>query len=85
MTTKTHTLNVRGMKVRTRTLRRYVVVAVRDRVVQEEYAGGGLYTYEPYVRVVKRTDSLAYARKFGGYLGTGLVHVVVDTTTGEEV
>jgi hypothetical protein len=81
--TKTHKLTVRGIPVKTRTERRYAVVAVRPEPVAHP-AGGTLVAF---AEVKKRTDSLETARvtvrraeRFrGGFF------VVIDLETGAEV
>lgn len=82
MTTKTHTVDVRGHKVRTRTTRRYVAVAVRPKPIVY-----GDYTYAAFARVLKRSDSHETATKEAARYGfpPGAFAVVVDLTTGEEV
>ena len=83
----TSTFTVRGMKLRTRTQRRYVVVFVRPETVQRDYRGS-LYTYEKTAVVEYRTDSFERARSYVARRGSGgdsAFRVVVDTTTGEEV
>lgn len=81
--TKTHKLVVRGVKVRTRTPRRYATVAVRPNPVTDD-DGRVLVAY---AQVLKRTDNLQTAhaerRKFG--IGRGTFAVVIDLNTGEEV
>lgn len=78
----THTIHVRGIKVRTRTPRRYVAVAVRpEPIVYDDY------TYVAFAHVLKRSDSYETARKEAARYGfpPGAFAVVVDLTTGEEV
>lgn len=82
MNPKTHNLTVRGIKLRTRTPRRFVTVGVRpEPVVRPEG------TYVAYAEVLKRTDSLETARaarrKHG--FGYGSFAVVIDLATGEEI
>lgn len=81
-TPTTHKLTVRGMKVITRTPRRYAVVTLRTEPVVTETG-----TYVPFIRVEKRTDSLVIAKRAKGAFGIyrGAIAVVVDLTTGEEV
>lgn len=78
----THTLTVRGMKVRTRTTRRYVLVAARP----EPYTDSEGRTYPPFIEVEKRSDSLAtvaaWRKRYGWSASTS--RVIVDLTTGEE-
>jgi len=86
---------VRGVKVRTASQRRFVVVACRPADVPEmrqtgrvvdgeiEYAPTG-HTLRAYTEIVKRSDSVATARKACRYV-TGGWCVVVDTVTGLEV
>ena len=53
----TRTFTVHGHKLRTRTHRRYVVVAVR----REGFRLDGA-VYEPYAHILKRTDNIETAR-----------------------
>jgi hypothetical protein len=82
MNPKTHNLTVRGIKLRTRTPRRFAVVAVRPEPVTRDG-----HTYVACAEVLKRTDSLdtarAKRRSFG--IGIGSYAVIVDLTTGEEI
>jgi hypothetical protein len=81
-TTKTHRLVVRGREIKTRTERRYVVVAVRPKPTATE-AG----TFVAFARVEKRTDSIETARTVARRYGfaNGAFAVVIDTTTGGEI
>jgi hypothetical protein len=88
----TKTFYVKGVKMRTSSQRRYVVVAGREHAAEGRQWD---YRTESYVprhfaaiapSIVRRSDSFEVARKAasaqrvaGGYA------VVIDTTTGEEV
>lgn len=74
---------VNGFKIRTRTQRRYVVVATRAMPFTNERG-----TYVAFAEVVKRTDNIETARKEEnrrGVTDTRCYAVVVDTTTGRQV
>lgn len=86
------TFTVRGVKVRTSSQRRYVVVAARaaDSVVSRwDYRVEGYVdeAVKAFTEIVRRSDSIdaarAAVRKYGRVSG-GFV-VIVDTVTGEEV
>lgn len=83
------TLNVRGIKLRTQTQRRYVVVMTRteDTVVRDSL--DQLVTYLKFAYVEKRSDNIDTARKAQrsayNHRGPSCVVIVFDTTTGEEV
>lgn len=84
-TMQTQSFTIRGMKIRSRTPRRFLVVAVRPEPVTTE---GG--TYLAFATIEKRTDSITTARTFVRWMcnrgrGIGVAVVVIDTTTGEEV
>lgn len=78
----TRTFTVRGHKLRTRTNRRFVVVAVRPEPVTTD-AG----TYVAFADIRKRTDNIDTARTVARRYGfpPGAFAVVVDLTTGEEI
>lgn len=82
----TRNLTVRGMKVTTRTPRRYAVVVVRPHDV---YTNDGIYVR--FAEVQKRTDNITTARtaerryNFNRDPYMGVFAVVIDLTTGEEV
>lgn len=77
MNAKTHTLNVHGQTVRTRTPRRFIVVAVRPKDVTTEDGR----TYVAFAEVIKRTDNHKTAKatmnRFGFALGA--FATIVDT------
>lgn len=79
-------LTVRGLTLRTATLRRYVAVTLRAEPIEDD---GGVMP--AFARIAKRSDSLATiqtaARRLrdNGCRGNGLMVVVVDTLTGEEI
>ncbi len=80
----TNTLTVRGMKVRSRSNRRYVVVFVRT----EPYTDREGFTYQPKIEIERRSDNIETLRKHVSRSGRGghtFHRVIVDTTTGEEV
>ena len=83
MNPKTHNLTVRGIKLRTRTPRRFVTVAVRP----EPYRTGDGHVYVPFAEVLKRTDSYQTAQGIQRrhLRGPGTLVVIIDLTTGEEV
>ena len=94
MYTPTRKLEVRGIRVTTRTPRRFAAIAVRPETVTltpEDEAvrifGRRPGTYPAFAEVIKRSDSYATARKaatkYGRFIGG--VAVVVDLTTGEEI
>jgi hypothetical protein len=72
----TKTFTIRGHKIRTASMRRYIVV-----MVYKTYDGG------ERAEIYKRSDSVATCRthinRYGFKAGTTM-HVV-DTTTGEEI
>lgn len=78
----TRNIVVRGIRVTTRTPRRYAVVAVRPEPYTTDQG-----TYVAFAEVEKRTDNIATARTAvrRAYRGMGVFRVVVDLTTGEEV
>jgi len=80
--TQTHRLVVRGQVVKTRTARRYVVVAVRSEPVVVD--GGVLVAF---AQVERRTDSLETARRVArrGASGRGVGVAIIDTATGAEI
>lgn len=86
MYTPTHNFNVRGIPVRTRTPRRFAVIAVRPEPFTNENG-----TYVAFAEVSRRTDNLETARAAkrrmldNGYRMLGMTVVVVDLTTGEEL
>jgi hypothetical protein len=87
MTVKTHTLNVRGQQVRTRTPRRFIACGVRPEAFTTEDG-----TYVAFAEVIFRSDNLAKAldlarryRRDTRHLGDTITAVVIDTATGEEV
>ena len=82
MTTTTSTFTVRGFKLRTRSNRRYVAVAVRPAPVTTESG-----TYVAFADVRKRSDNLDTLRRFQRSYGweTGAYVVIIDTVSGEEI
>ena len=82
MNPTTRNLVVRGIKLRTRTPRRFATVAVRPERIERD----GRF-YMPYAEVLKRTDSIetARAKKRSFGIGIGSFAVIVDLTTGEEI
>ncbi len=86
MTAKTHTINVRGQVVRTRTPRRFIVIVVRPEPVTDDEGR----TYVAFAEVQKRTDNghtaATMARRYnqGWSRGRGCFAVVYDTATGTE-
>lgn len=78
----TSTITVRGHKIRTRSNRRYVAVAVRPEPVTTP---DGIYV--AFATILMRSDNLATAKTKARLYGfpPGAFAVVVDTTTGEEV
>ena len=82
MNAVTHRLRVRGLRVVTRTPRRYIAVIVRP---EDQVMNGARYV--AFAEVIKRTDSLKTARTALDRHGfaAGVHRVVIDTTTGEEV
>jgi hypothetical protein len=82
MTPKTHRLDVRGLRVVTRTPRRFIVVAVRPEAIHTPE--GWLVAF---AHVIKRTDALSTARAAARRhdRGHGVTVVTIDTETGEEI
>ncbi len=81
------TFTVRGHKIRTQSHFRYQLVSVRENAVRTEDG-----TYVAFAHIFGRTDSLTSARERAAKVrdrnrGTspGVVVVIVDSTTGEEV
>lgn len=77
------TFTVRGMKVVSRSARRYIVVAVRPTA----FRGDDDWLYISFASIHKRSDNLETARteqrKYGHH--NGAFAVIVDSLTGEEV
>jgi hypothetical protein len=85
----TVTLNVRGIKLRTQTQRRFVAVMVRPEDTLVDHADGSTSVYVKCAYVQKRSDNLevieTYIRRQRLDMSTGLRWCVFDTTTGEEL
>lgn len=82
MNATTHRLTVRGIKVTTRTPRRFAVVSVRP----EDFIEGDM-VYVAFAEVIKRTDNFTTARQVQqrhGW-GRGAFTVIIDLATGDEV
>lgn len=81
----TSTITVRGRKIRSRSNRRYIAVAIRPEDVPAPGWESGVYA--AFATIIRRSDSIGPVRKAASDYGFhhGAYAVVVDTTTGEEV
>lgn len=91
----TTTINARGIKIRSRSQRRFVAVAVRPEDITitadsdaHRIFGRAVGTYVAFAEIIGRSDSLDTARRRArnsSSYGVGVARIVIDTATGEEV